>query len=94
MRILKEKFAYAELDLLRKHWHLITAQEVLTLLDTSEIASTCLRSSTAQNTLGLNTCSPGKAKVPWLRFLQPFNNPVIYILLAASLVTILMKDPG
>ena len=78
--------------ILGKHWHHITAQEVLTLLDTSEDGLDLFEVKHRQEHFGLNLLTPGKQKVPSLRFLQQFNNPLIYILLAASLVTILVKD--
>ena len=78
--------------ILGKHWHHITAQEVLTLLDTSEDGLDQFEVKHRQEHFGMNVLSQRKGKSAWLRFLQQFNNPLIYILLAASLVTILVKD--
>jgi hypothetical protein len=46
-----------------------------------------------QERFGLNMLTPHKGKSPFVRFLMEFNNPLIIILLVASLVTAVLKDP-
>ena len=78
--------------ILGKHWHHIPHQEVLTLLDTSEDGLDLFEVKHRQEHFGLNVLTPSKGKSPLIRFLLQFNNPLIYILLVSSLVTILVKD--
>jgi len=46
-----------------------------------------------QERFGLNVLTPQKVKSPLMRFLLQFNNPLVVILLVASVVTALLKDP-
>ena len=46
-----------------------------------------------QEHFGPNVLTPRKGKSPLVRFLLQFNNPLIYILLAAAAITPVLKDP-
>jgi cation-transporting P-type ATPase F len=74
-------------------WHSINAEEVLTLLDSDRIEG--LAHDEAHKRLkkfGPNAITAKKGRGPLLRFLLQFNQPLIYILLAASLITLLLKE--
>ena len=80
--------------LLGKHWHHLPAEEVLDLLDTDlQQGLDLFEIKHRQERFGLNVLTPKKGKSPFQRFLLQFNNPLIYILLVASLVTAILKDP-
>ena len=80
--------------LLGEHWHHLPAAEALTLLesdpqkglDTFEVRH-------RQERFGRNVLTPRQGKSPWVRFLLQFHNPLIYILVAASVITAIIKDP-
>ncbi len=81
-------------SLLGKHWHHLPAAEVLDLLDTDVRQGLDLfEVKHRQERFGLNVLTPRKGKSPFLRFLQQFNNPLVIILLVASVVTAILKDP-
>jgi cation-transporting ATPase F len=80
--------------LLNKHWHHLPASEVLKLLETD--AQTGLDMFVLQHRLehfGLNVLTPRKGKSPLVRFLAQFTNPLVLILVIASAVTAVLKDP-
>lgn len=79
--------------LLGKHWHQLPVDEVLQLLETNpEFGLDVFETRHRQERFGPNQLTPRVAKSPFVRFLSQFNNPLIYILLAATLVTALVKD--
>ena len=81
-------------SLLGKHWHHLPSDEVLDLLDTDpQRGLDIFEIKHRQERFGLNVLTPKKGKSPLMRFLHQFNNPLVIILLVASLVTALLKDP-
>ena len=80
--------------LLGKHWHHLPTEEVVTLLD-SDIRQglDIFEIKHRHERFGLNVLTPKKGPSPWMRFLHQFNNPLVIILLVASLVTAVLKDP-
>ena len=80
--------------LLGKHWHHLPGDEVLDLLDTNaQQGLDIFEIKHRQEHFGLNVLTPKQGKSPLQRFLLQFNNPLVYILLVASLVTAVLKDP-
>ena len=80
--------------LLGKHWHHLPADEVLDLLDTDiRQGLDIFEIKHRRDRFGLNVLTPKKGKSPFVRFLLQFNNPLVIILLVASLVTAILKDP-
>ncbi len=79
-------------SLLSKHWHHLPDDEVTTLLeveaskglDTFEVAH-------RQAHYGENRLTLKKGKSPFILFLLQFNQPLVYILLAAALITLLLQ---
>jgi Ca2+-transporting ATPase len=76
-----------------KKWHSISIQETVQSLkvdfDSGLNAAEVLK---RQKIFGLNVLTPKKGKPAWLRFLMQFNQPLVYILLAAALVTFILKE--
>jgi Ca2+-transporting ATPase len=79
--------------LLLRHWHHLPRNEVETLLDsdgskgldTFEVAH-------RQTHFGANRLTLKKGKSPLILFLLQFNQPLVYILMAAALVTLLLQE--
>ncbi len=80
--------------LLGKHWHHLSKNEILDLLDTdAQQGLDLFEAKHRQERFGRNVLTPKKGKSPLQRFLLQFNNPLVYILLVASAVTAVLKDP-
>jgi Ca2+-transporting ATPase len=80
--------------LLGHHWHHLPADEVLELLETDEQKGLdVFEVRRRQERFGPNALTPKKRRGALLRFLEQFNNPLIYILLIASVVTAVVKGP-
>jgi len=80
-------------SLLGKHWHHLSPEEVVDLLDTDSQAGLDLfEIKHRHERFGPNQITPHKGKSPFLRFLAQFNHPLIYILLLSALVTALVKQ--
>jgi magnesium-transporting ATPase (P-type) len=80
-------------SLVCKHWHHCPAEEVTTLLTTHP--SKGLSQFEAAHRLkhfGPNSVTPKKQKGPLIRFLLQFHQPLVYILLAAAVITLLLKE--
>lgn len=80
-------------SLLGKHWHHIPTGEVIDLLDSHPQRGLDLFETKHRlERFGRNVLTPPKGKSPLQRFLQQFNNPLVIILVVASLVTAFLKD--
>ncbi len=80
--------------LLSKHWHHLPAEEIQSILETdSEHGLDRFEVQHRQTRFGPNALTPRKGKSPLVRFLLQFNNPLIYVLLVASVITALVKGP-
>ncbi len=74
-------------------WHHLTEAELLTLLATSR--ETGLDSSEVvlrQQKFGRNLITPSKGQSPLILFLLQFHQPLIYILLAAAVITSFLQE--
>lgn len=81
-------------QLLGKHWHHLPTEEVLELLDTNiQQGLDIFEIKHRQERFGLNVLTPKAGKSPIMRFLLQLNNPLVIILLVASVVTAVLKDP-
>jgi len=77
-----------------KHWHHLPEEEVLELLGSNlQDGLDIFEIKHRRDHFGANVLTPKKGKTPLMRFLLQFNNPLILILIAASVITILIKDP-
>jgi Ca2+-transporting ATPase len=80
-------------SLLSKHWHHLPSKEVLELLGSNaDNGLDIFEVKHRQQRFGANVLTVKKGKSPLIRFLAQFNNPLVYLLLVASLVTALVKD--
>jgi cation-transporting P-type ATPase F len=80
--------------LLSEHWHHLPAEEVIDLLDTDpKQGLDIFEIQHRQERFGFNALTPQKGKSPFERFLLQFKNPLVIILLVASLITAVLKDP-
>ena len=79
--------------LLAKHWHHLPIDEVVALLETDlDSGLDVFDIRHRQERFGPNVLTPRKRKSPLVRFLLQFNNPLIYILLLATVITAVFKD--
>jgi len=79
--------------LLGKHWQHLPPKEVIELLDSNiERGLDLFEVKHRQERFGLNALTPKKGKSPLMRFLMQFNNPLVIILVVASVVTAVLKD--
>ncbi len=80
-------------SILGKHWHRLSPDEVVELLDSdSQAGLDTFEIKHRQERFGRNVLTPKRGKSPLVRFLLQFNNPLIYILLVASVITAIVKD--
>ncbi len=73
-------------------WHALTADEAVERLKTS--VTTGLDDSEAkrrQAEYGLNVLPTARKRGPFMRFLQQFNNVLVYVLLAAGFIKLMMN---
>jgi Ca2+-transporting ATPase len=80
--------------LLGRHWHHLPATEVLELLETDpQKGLDIFEVQHRQQRFGPNVLTPKRGKTPLMRFLSQFTNPLIVILIIASVITALVKGP-
>ncbi len=72
-------------------WHSLQGADVLNALQTDQAGLTQKEAARRLTQYGLNRLSSQKTRSPLLRFLSQFNNLLIYVLLASSLVTALLR---
>lgn len=79
--------------ILSNHWHHLPTEEVIQLLDGNpETGLDIFEIKHRQERFGRNVLTPKRGKNPLMRFLHQFNNPLIYILLVATVITAVVKD--
>jgi len=71
-----------------KHWHAHTVAEALSVLATPEAGLSAAQAAQRLAEFGPNRLRPPKVRSAWSRFLTQFHNILIYVLLAAGLVTL------
>jgi cation-transporting ATPase F len=79
--------------LLEKHWHHLSLNEVLTLLEThGERGLDAFEVAHRQKRFGPNSLSLQEGTSPAILFLLQFHQPLVYILLAATLITAFLQE--
>ncbi len=79
--------------LLKEQWHHLPEEEVLHLFKTDmEKGLDIFEIKHRQQHFGLNQLTAKKKQNPLIRFLLQFNQPLVYILLAASIITLLLGE--
>jgi cation-transporting ATPase F len=80
--------------ILQNHWHHLPTNEVLELLESDPqrgLDTFAVRHR--QEHFGPNQVTPRKGRSPLVKFLLQFKNPLVFILVIASVVTAVLKDP-
>ena len=76
----------------RSSWHALSSDEVLSQLNTSPTGLRSEDVATLQSQYGLNKL-PGKTQEKWyIIFLRQFKDPLIYILIAAGLISVFVGE--
>jgi cation-transporting P-type ATPase F len=76
-----------------KNWHGVGAAEAIVRLETSEDRGLSAEQvARHQELFGLNVLTPKNGRSLWFRFMLQFHQPLVYILLAAALVTLVLKE--
>lgn len=74
-------------------WHPLQTEEVVRLLDVDlETGLVAEEVKRRQKKFGLNRIAAHPGRPAWLKFLQQFNQPLVYILLVAVVVTALLGE--
>jgi len=80
-------------NLIGRHWHHLPTEEVIDLLDGNrEQGLGLFEVDDRREEFGYNVLTQKKGKGPLVRFLLQFHQPLIYILLAATLITLLLQE--
>jgi Ca2+-transporting ATPase len=80
-------------DIMQASWHAMSLEDAVKRLEVD--VSTGLSSDEIKKRrerFGLNQITPKKGTPLWLRFLMQFNQPLVYILLVATAVTLFLKE--
>jgi magnesium-transporting ATPase (P-type) len=76
-----------------KAWHTTAPDAALTTLNSDEQRGLTAAEATARlEQFGHNALPEAARRSPWRRFALQFHNPLIYVLLAAGVVTVALKD--
>ncbi len=80
-------------DLEKRDWHSLTAQESVDLLKSdTEKGLTSKEASDRLNRFGPNQITSKKEKGPLILFLLQFHQPLVYILIAAGVITAVLQE--
>ncbi|MGB2631137.1 MAG: cation-transporting P-type ATPase, partial [Candidatus Omnitrophota bacterium] len=80
-------------DITKEIWHSLAADEVSKRLEVDvSVGLSSDEVKKRRDRFGLNQITPKKGTPLWLRFLLQFHQPLIYILLAATLTTLFLKE--
>ncbi len=78
---------------LSKLWHHVSEADILDLMETDlDQGLGLLEIENRQERYGPNAITQRKGQGPLVRFLLEFNQPLVYILLAASLITAILQE--
>ena len=88
--IIGEKLAGA---ILEHQWHSLAVEEVTQILASDlENGLTTDEVARRQKKFGVNQLTPRNSKSFYQLFLQQFNQPLLYILLLAGIITLFLQD--
>src|SRR3989338_7963780 len=80
-------------DITKEIWHSLAADEVIKRLEVDvSVGLSSDEVKKRRERYGLNRITPKKGMPLWMRFLLQFHQPLIYILLAATLTTLFLKE--
>jgi cation-transporting P-type ATPase F len=81
------------LEMTNKMWHHLPVEEVLRFLDVNPSSGLSREEvSRRQKAFGPNRVTLRRGTPPWIKFLQQFNQPLVYILLVAVAVTAFLGE--
>ena len=79
--------------ILEYQWHSLSVKEVTQILASDlENGLTANEAARRREKFGVNQLSPRTSKSPYQLFLQQFNQPLLYILLLAGIITLFLQD--
>ena len=77
----------------KQQWHHLSAEQVVRLLKTDpEQGLSFEEIADRRDCFGFNQLTVQKKQSAWVRFFQQFNQPLLYILLVAGLITAFLKE--
>ncbi len=80
-------------DITKEIWHSLSAEEVINRLEVDvSVGLSSEEVKKRRERFGLNQITPKKGTSLWLRFLMQFNQPLVYILLMATAITMFLKE--
>ncbi len=80
-------------SLLSRHWHHLPREEIATLLESDDTKGLdVFEVAHRQKSFGQNRLTQKKGKSPLVLFLLQFNQPLIYILLGATIITFALQE--
>jgi len=80
-------------EMLAKSWHSLEAEEAARILETDHVKGlTGEEVVSRRNAFGENTLTQKAAQGPLIRFFSQFNQPLVIILLVATLVTLFLQE--
>ena len=80
-------------DSLDRQWERLSIPEVVASLNSNSTAGlTQQEVAKRQERFGSNQLTPQKKTSAWMRFLQQFNQPLLYILIGAGVVTLFLRE--
>ncbi len=80
-------------SILSRHWHHLPEAEILELAETDlDRGLDLFAVETRRERFGRNALTPRRGRGPVVRFLMEFHQPLVYILLAAALITALLQE--
>jgi len=87
----RTKAASATSSVASKNWHAETEQAVFATLQTTRDGLSQAEVTKRLERYGSNRIAETKSRSPWLRFLYQFHNVLIYVLVAAAIVTAMLQ---
>ncbi|MBU2477760.1 MAG: cation-transporting P-type ATPase, partial [Gammaproteobacteria bacterium] len=80
-------------NLLSRHWHHLTQDEIEEILESdARKGLDAFEVGHRQKNFGPNSLTQKKGKGPLVLFLLQFNQPLVYILLGAALITFILQE--
>ena len=80
-------------DITKELWHSRTLEETIQMLEVDVSVGLLPQEVIKRRDIyGLNQITPKKGMPLWMRFLLQFNQPLVYILLAAVVTTLFLKE--
>lgn len=90
---MKKKITFNKSALSDIQWHALTVEEVFAIRKTDAVAGLSIEEVKARREeFGFNRLTPRKGTPAWLRFLLQFHQPLVYILLISTVITLILQE--